>query len=169
MVSSQESEWDELIRVWHAVLARTSGADVPPPASAEEIRAAESRLGVTLPADLTDLYSRADGLPALGGDVYGVRGCAELMWFRDAEAQLIEIWADIDKDDGYLAPYLDLMRAGLAISKDGDEYRLLFVPSTGGDAGGWQLYQQSNGGDGVVAKPGSIAGRLLEMVNLYFE
>jgi hypothetical protein len=65
---------------------------------------------------------------------------------------------------------LELMRAGLAVSKGGDEYRLFFVPTSSTNSASrddWQLYRQSNGGDGVTPQ-GSLIEHLLYMIKLYY-
>lgn len=161
------SDWDAVVQAWRDVVGRPGrDAVIPGPAAAEAIAAAEARLGITMPVTLRSLYSIADGLPDLGLDMYGVRGCAELAWFRDAEPEFIAIWEEID-EEGYLAEIIELMRAGLAVSKGGDEYRLFFAPAsaTGGD--GWELYQQSNGSNAVTGLQ-SLTKHLFGMVNVYF-
>jgi cell wall assembly regulator SMI1 len=171
VVSDGRRGWDTVVGVWREALARSGSAEViPDPATPDAVSAAEGRLGITMPAVLREFYSVADGLPVLGGDVYGVRGCAELAWFRDTEAELVEIWDEINRDGGYLTGDLDLLRAGLAVSKAGDEYRLLLVPTQSREAASadeWQLYQQSNDGNGVTPSD-SLIEDLLHMVGRYY-
>jgi cell wall assembly regulator SMI1 len=162
-MSGTEHSWDAVIRAWREALGTKDDAAIAGPATCEAIAAVEGRLGIALPAELRDLYSMADGLPALHGDMYGVRSCAELVWFRDAEPELIAIWEEINSDGGFLTEYLELMRAGLAVSKGGDEYRLFFVPTSPTNSASrddWQLYRQSNDGDGVTPQ-GSLIEHLL--------
>jgi cell wall assembly regulator SMI1 len=171
-MSGMGNGWDAVVRVWREALVRAGREEaIPAPATMEAARRAETRLGVRLPSVLLDLYSVADGLPTLGGDVYGVRGCAELMWFREAEAELVAIWDEINRDGGYLTDDLALMRKGLAVSKDGDEYRLLLVPTERiniANPGDWRLYRHSNGGSGVTVCE-SLVETLLDIVGLYFD
>jgi cell wall assembly regulator SMI1 len=84
-MSGTEHSWDAVIGAWRQALGTNDDAAMAGPDTREAIAAVEGRLGITLPAELRDLYSMADGLPDLRGDMYGVRGCAELVWFRDAE------------------------------------------------------------------------------------
>jgi len=165
VIESEEPGWADVVDTWRHVVAATTHVSIPGPATSRAVSDAETRLGIAMPKVLSDLYSVADGLPSLGGDVYGVRGSAELAWFRDAEADLIEIWDEINRDGGFLSDGLELMRTGLAVSKDGDEYRLLLVP-TGTDADDWQLYRHSNGGDPVTPYP-SLSANLLDMARAY--
>lgn len=71
---------------------------IPEPATVEAIRDAETRSGITIPTILRQLYLVADGLPCLGGNVFGIRNCSELAWFPQVEAELIDIWDGINQD-----------------------------------------------------------------------
>ncbi|WP_295406554.1 SMI1/KNR4 family protein [uncultured Thiocystis sp.] len=80
-----------------------------PPATEEEIGAAETRLGVRLPASYREFLLFANGWVYPGNDMDfpgSLRSCSEIGWFKDEDADWIRAWIDTDpgipvSDDEY--------------------------------------------------------------------
>ncbi|MEU4407126.1 SMI1/KNR4 family protein [Streptosporangium sp. NPDC023963] len=100
-----------------------------PPASAEQVTAAEARLGRVLPPSLREFLLTSDGWQQAG--VFGgeVRGTAELGWLRDLEP----MWTKADRRAA--------MRRMLMISEGADAGVLFLDPEDVDEHGEWAAYE----------------------------
>jgi hypothetical protein len=102
-------------------------------ASAEEVAAAEARLGCSLPPSLREFLLVTNGWRDAGNFIYRLAGTTELDWLRDTDdAGWIEAYSELD-DGGVLGRSLRLSLAG-------DAAVLLLDPDDVDDTGEWAGY-----------------------------
>lgn len=122
--------------------------------SEEDILAAESRLGITLPPSYRSFLKVSNGWPEMGAAEPGkLWSSNHIQWLRDQDPKMIEIWAnsesDIspeehlyyrDDDNGcfYREAYL---QNTLAISDYGDACILLLSPEVVDKNGEWECWK----------------------------
>jgi SMI1 / KNR4 family (SUKH-1) len=103
------------------------------PATAEEVAAAEARLGCSLPPSLREFLLVTNGWRDAGNFIYRLAGTAELDWLRDTDdAGWTEAYSELD-DGGVLGRSLRLSLAG-------DSAVLLLDPDDVDDNGEWAGY-----------------------------
>ncbi|MBC6456580.1 SMI1/KNR4 family protein [Actinomadura sp. HBU206391] len=110
------------------------------PASAEEVAAAEARLGHSLPPSLREFLLVTNGWRNAGDFIDRLTGAAELEWLRDtADRDWIDAYggyADKDEeDDG------DVLGRSLRISLTGDACVLFLDPNDVDESGEWAAYE----------------------------
>ena len=99
-MNTDRAQW----RIWAASIA---AADLGPATSEDEIAAAESRLGIRLPASYRAFLEEIGGLRQPHFESSRLLRPAELRWLRDADPQLIEEWLQPVEQ---LLTFLDLPR-----------------------------------------------------------
>ncbi|WP_336211024.1 SMI1/KNR4 family protein [Nonomuraea sp. LPB2021202275-12-8] len=142
--------WESFLHRWNEELLATgvepdSMLDKPvtdgwlgySPASAEQVRAAEERLGCTLPPSLREFLLVTDGWQAAGAFGGEVRGAGELGWLRDLDPMWSEAYDDID----VFADEVAALRRGLMISEGADAGVLFLDPGDVDDKGEWAAYE----------------------------
>ena len=103
------------------------------PASADEVAAAEARLGCSLPPSLREFLLVTNGWWDAGNFIYRLASTTELDWLRDTDdAQWIEAYSELD-DGGVLGRSLRLSLAG-------DAAVLFLDPDDVDDNGEWAGY-----------------------------
>jgi hypothetical protein len=100
------------------------------PASAEQVTAAERRLGCVLPPSLRSFLLMTDGWTYAGSFIYRLAGTAELAWLRDTTDAH---WADAYDDD--------VVRRSLRLSLEGDASVLFLDPADVDQNGEWAAYR----------------------------
>lgn len=159
----EQLSWTELLRRWSDELRQfapdlldalpSRGADRwvgAAPATAEQIAAAEARLGVTLPPSYREFLTITDGWPATGDFVTGIRPVGEVGWFRDLERSWFEIWRDIAVAEGLSDDDEDhaLMGRALVVSTPGGDALLLDPARVDPASGEWFCCRFSNAAAG---------------------
>ena len=124
----EAGEFEEEVPV-EAVAGGWLGSDG---ATAEEITAAEMRLGVELPPSYRAFLSTTNGFGPVGFFVRRLRPIEELVWLRDEDPELIAIWAD-ETQESELAETL-------AVSDEYDGARVLLNPTVVDDNGDWEAW-----------------------------
>lgn len=104
-----------------------------PPASVEQVGAAEKRLGCALPPSLREFLLTSDGWQRAGCFGGEVRGTTELGWLRDLEPSWLEA---IGSDAGTA-----LMQRALLLSDGADDGVLFLDPGDADDHGEWAAYE----------------------------
>ncbi|TVL93743.1 SMI1/KNR4 family protein [Streptomyces sp. SAJ15] len=114
------------------------------PATAEEVAAAEARLGRALPPSLREFLLTTDGWRDAGVFIYRLAGAAELAWLADA-----------DEDSGWIEAYSDteffdeeedeepegrILARSLRLSLEGDAAVMLLDPEDVDERGEWAAY-----------------------------
>lgn len=107
---------------------RTTGWIGSPPASAQQVRDAETKLGRKLPPSLKDFYAVTNGWPVLSMGFDALRPVQELGWVRDLESELVAIWSSTEPDDETYAQEPDdgsfLLRRSLLLNTGTDHFLL---------------------------------------------
>jgi hypothetical protein len=111
------------------------------PASADEIAAAEARLGCSLPPSLREFLEVTNGWRDCGHFIYRLAGTAELGWLRDIEPTWIDFYgaaADegLDEEEGVTV----LFERALQVSLEGDVAVMFLDPGDVGPDGEWAAY-----------------------------
>ena len=109
------------------------------PADEPTIAATEQRLGVRLPPSLRTFLTVTDGWQGVGGWAEGVSACAEIDWLRNMDTGLIEIYTEVQEDEGEPNGLLALFQRALVIA-DGEDLWLLDPTETDPD-GEWAAYE----------------------------
>lgn len=104
--------WKPFLEVFsEAIVAKEDSSEVKqmmettgwlgyPAASEYEIAAAEERLGRRLPPSFREFLKVSNGWPILEGSVtMRLRPVSELAWFREEEAEYVQIWTEDTTDD----------------------------------------------------------------------
>jgi hypothetical protein len=118
------SDWGELLEQF--------GIEPKPGASEEEMRAAEARLGTSLPPDYRAFLRATNGLDGLADWVTRLRPAGELAWLRDEDPELIDVWAEAAGDDS--------LDRTLVLSDEEDGARVLLNPAAVADDGEWEAW-----------------------------
>ncbi|MER6014514.1 SMI1/KNR4 family protein [Streptomyces bluensis] len=110
------------------------------PADEQTIGATEQRLGIRFPPSLRAFLTVTDGWHGVGGWVHEVSPCAEIDWLRNTctGTDLIEVYAEVEVEEGELNELLALFRRALAVA-DGEDLWLLDPTKTHPD-GEWAAY-----------------------------
>ncbi|MCW2919064.1 MAG: hypothetical protein JWN52_7132 [Actinomycetia bacterium] len=110
------------------------------PASADEVAAAEVRLGRPLPPSLREFLLVTNGWRDAGNFIYRLAGTSELDWLRDTDddSHWIEAYSGYadegEIDDG------DILGRSLRLSLEGDAAILFLDPDDVDDSGEWAGY-----------------------------
>lgn len=114
------------------------------PAAREEIAAAETRLGVSLPPSLREFLAVSNGWRNAGTSVYRLAGTAELGWLRDMDDSgwIDSFGAAFDEglDEGCEGAVTPLLRRALQVSLDGDMAVMFLDPDDVDSDGEWAGY-----------------------------
>ncbi|KUJ65217.1 hypothetical protein ACZ90_49525 [Streptomyces albus subsp. albus] len=111
------------------------------PAGAEQIAAAEARLGRALPPSLREFLLVTDGWRDAGGFIYRLAGAAELEWLADTEdSGWIEAYDIGDELDGFEVDDGTILRRSLRLSLEGDAAVMLLDPEDVDEHGEWAGY-----------------------------
>jgi hypothetical protein len=105
------------------------------PASAEEISAAEARLGVSLPPSLREFLAVTNGWRDAGEFIYRLAGAAEVGWLRDMDSFWIsdlQIFEESGEND--------MLRRALQVSLEGDCAVMFLDPGDVDADGEWAGY-----------------------------
>lgn len=117
-----------------------------PGATDEQLRAAESRLGVTLPPSYCEFLKATDGLlqpfsyvAACGGDFWPAK---DVDWFAVRNAEWIDAYEVVDDVPGRVGPerFVDELRGTLELSHSGDAAVYLLNPRVIGADGEWETW-----------------------------
>ncbi|MTD53464.1 SMI1/KNR4 family protein [Amycolatopsis pithecellobii] len=111
------------------------------PADEQTIAAAEQRLGIRFPPSLRVFLTVTDGWQGLGGWVHEISPCAELDWLRNTGTgeELIDIYAEVEQEEGEPSELLALFRRALVIA--GGEDLWLLDPAEIQPDGEWTAYE----------------------------
>ncbi|WP_171168263.1 SMI1/KNR4 family protein [Streptomyces sp. I05A-00742] len=110
------------------------------PARAEDLAAAEARLGRRLPPSLRAFLSVTDGWRNAGVFIYRLAGAGELEWLADSDdASWIEAYSRDDVEEGEIDEGAILGRS-LKLSLDGDAAVMLLDPEDVDEHGEWAGY-----------------------------
>ncbi|MDQ1041137.1 hypothetical protein QFZ75_007553 [Streptomyces sp. V3I8] len=110
------------------------------PADGQTIAATEQRLGVRFPPSLRAFLTVTDGWYGVGGWVHEVSPCAEIDWLRNTSmgTDLIEVYAEVEEEEGEPNELLALFRRALAIASGEDLW--LLDPARTHPHGEWTAY-----------------------------
>ncbi|SDM12796.1 SMI1/KNR4 family protein [Nonomuraea jiangxiensis] len=120
-----------------------------PPASIEQVGAAEKRLGCTLPPSLREFLLTSDGWQRAGYFGGEVRGTGELGWLRDLEPSWVKA---LGSDEGTA-----LMQRALLLSEAADDGVLFLAPGDADEHGEWAAYELFSWSDEGPERHGSFA------------
>ncbi|MFF5206523.1 SMI1/KNR4 family protein [Streptosporangium sp. NPDC000396] len=130
-----------------------------PPASAEQVEAAEARLGCALPPSFREFLLATDGWRWAGKFVDQLRGTGDIGWMRDVDPMWIEIYEEINEDADEDADEEDeeedeedtdeedeedevaVLRRALLISLEADAGVLFLDPGDVDENGEWAAYE----------------------------
>ncbi|WP_336050176.1 SMI1/KNR4 family protein [Streptomyces sp. CA2R101] len=114
------------------------------PASADEVAAAEARLGRGLPPSLREFLLTTNGWRDAGTFIYRLAGTSELAWLADSDEN--SGWIDAyretefaDEDEGE-EPEGEILARALRLSLDGDAAVMLLDPADVDARGEWAGY-----------------------------
>ncbi|KUJ69442.1 hypothetical protein ACZ90_11155 [Streptomyces albus subsp. albus] len=113
------------------------------PATAEEVAAAESRLGRTLPPSLREFLLTSNGWRDAGVFIYRLAGASELAWLADADddSGWIKAYRETEFFDGDdEEPEGKIIARSLRLSLDGDAAVMLLDPEDVDEHGEWAAY-----------------------------
>ncbi|PWK77536.1 SUKH superfamily protein [Mucilaginibacter oryzae] len=108
-----------------------------PPASENEIKAAEDRLGVAFPADYKDFLLIANGFSAPNDIEPGFEPADRVDFLKNIDPFLVEIWNETELDER-----VDLERSIVVAGIDAEQYFLLVPPLPG--AVNWKYLKFAN-------------------------
>jgi cell wall assembly regulator SMI1 len=110
------------------------------PASDDEIAAAQTRLGCSLPPSLREFLRVTNGWRDAGPFIYRLAGTKELAWLRDSDevSGWIDAYSDLaeegEPDEG------EILARSLRLSLEGDAAVLVLDPEDVDDNGEWAAY-----------------------------
>lgn len=107
-----------------------------PPATTEQIAAAEKRLGRRLPPSLREFLLVSNGWRDAGDFIHRLAGTEELAWLRDTDD---DHWIDAYRGWGDPDPG-EVLKRSLRLSLKGDAAVLLLDPDDVDDDGEWAAY-----------------------------
>ncbi|MFE0376113.1 SMI1/KNR4 family protein [Streptomyces inhibens] len=116
------------------------------PASADEVAAAEARLGRALPPSLREFLLTTNGWREAGNFIYRLAGSSELAWLADSddsgwiEAYSDTEFADEDDEDEDIEPEGEILARSLCLSLAGDAAVMLLDPKDVDERGEWAGY-----------------------------
>ncbi|MFD7629564.1 SMI1/KNR4 family protein [Streptomyces sp. NPDC059851] len=111
------------------------------PAGAEEIAAAEARLGRTLPPSLREFLLTTDGWRDAGAFIYRLAGTSELAWLADADdSGWIAAYSDTEFCEDDEEPEGEIIARSLRLSLDGDAAVMFLDPEDVDERGEWAAY-----------------------------
>ncbi|MFE0187424.1 SMI1/KNR4 family protein [Streptomyces sp. NPDC059008] len=112
------------------------------PAGADEVAAAEARLGRTLPPSLREFLLTTDGWRDAGTFIYRLAGAAELAWLADTDddSGWIDAYSDTEFADEDEEPEGAILARCLRLSLDGDAAIMLLDPEDVDERGEWAGY-----------------------------
>ena len=115
-------------------------------ATEDQIRAAEARLGASLPPSYVEFLRASNGLlqpfsyvAACGGDFWPA---ADLDWFAVRNGEWIDAYEGVDDAAGKVGPerFVDELRGTLELSHGGDSAVYLLNPRVTGADGEWETW-----------------------------
>jgi hypothetical protein len=115
-------------------------------ATDEQIRAAEARLGVSLPPSYLEFLRATNGLlqpfsyvAACGGDFWPI---ADIDWFAVRNTEWIDAYEGVDDASGKVGPerFVEELRGTLELSHGGDSAVYLLNPRVTGADGEWETW-----------------------------
>jgi hypothetical protein len=111
------------------------------PVDERTVAATERRLGIRLPPSLRAFLTVTDGWQGVGGWVHEVSPCAEIDWLRDTGMgeDLIDVYLDVEQEDGEPNDLLALFRRALVITSGEDLW--LLDPTAIRPDGEWTAYE----------------------------
>jgi HEAT repeat protein len=141
---------------WHELLTRVSAAIVDsgeladelsadavakrwlgsPGGSAEELAAAEERLGRALPPGYRAFLSTSNGFGPVSFFIRRLRPITELVWLRDEDPELIEAWCEGTGE----SPEESALSTALAVGDKYDGARVLLNPTVVDEDGEWEAW-----------------------------
>ncbi|ARF53499.1 hypothetical protein B1H19_04335 [Streptomyces gilvosporeus] len=113
------------------------------PASADEVAAAEARLGRTLPPSLRAFLLTTNGWRDAGNFIYRLAGASELAWLADTDdSSWIDAYSDTEfaDEDEDEEPEGEILARSLRLSLDGDAAVMLLDPKDIDERGEWAGY-----------------------------
>ncbi|WP_204018497.1 SMI1/KNR4 family protein [Sphaerimonospora thailandensis] len=111
-----------------------------PPASVEDVAAAEARLGCALPPSFREFLLVTDGWRNAGAFVDQLRDTSEIGWLRDLDPKWADIYDDIYEDVDE-ADEPAVLRRALLISMEADAGILFLDPGDVDESGEWAAYK----------------------------
>lgn len=129
---------DELVQAGLTATAEAGSSDVA------QVEALERRLGVRLPPTYREFLAICGGLPVTGALTEGLRPAERVGWFRDLEAEWVQIWRETALDPEVPGPAVELMNRALLVSEPGDQALLLDPDEIEPATGEWACYTFSN-------------------------
>ncbi|WP_143031699.1 SMI1/KNR4 family protein [Actinacidiphila guanduensis] len=170
--------WEPFLRLWSEEWVRAhdhepeAGRPLEPevrrrqwlgfePATAEQLAAAEARLGRTLPPSLRTFLEVTNGWRDAGCFIYELAGTETLEWLADTpDAHWITAyaWADEDPAEGEAG----LLRRSLRLSLSGDVAVMFLDPDDVDDRGEWAAYWLSSWSGEGPRRFGSFAALLYD-------
>jgi hypothetical protein len=162
-------DWRPFLAQWSAALVNSSVAEyveIPesgwmgyPPASDEQIRAAEQRLGTTLPPSYREFLQVTNGWRTTGDFIDRLWSAEEIAWFSVRNQSWIDAW----NDPQYAGPAVseaehrtygpeqdsavfraEYLKTTLEISDIGDSAILLLNPQVITEDGEWEAWMLAN-------------------------
>lgn len=113
------------------------------PAGADEVAAAEARLGRPLPPSLREFLLTTNGWRNAGFFIYRLAGTSELAWLADSdESSWIDAYSDTefaDEDEGE-EPEGEILARALCLSLDCDGAVMFLDPADVDERGEWAGY-----------------------------
>ncbi|MEU6743545.1 SMI1/KNR4 family protein [Streptosporangium sandarakinum] len=112
-----------------------------PPASEEEVREAEARLGRTLPPSFREFLLTTNGWRNAGHFVWRLRGTDDLGWLRDLDPMWVESYGTVAHEYEGAAEQAATVRRALLISGEADAGVLFLDPEDVDEHGEWAAYE----------------------------
>ncbi|WP_169314157.1 SMI1/KNR4 family protein [Streptomyces piniterrae] len=112
------------------------------PASADEVAAAEARLGRELPPSLREFLLTTNGWRDAGNFIYRLAGTSELAWLADTDEDSgwIDAYSETEFADEDMEPEGEILARSLRLSLDGDAAVMLLDPKDVDERGEWAGY-----------------------------
>ncbi len=112
------------------------------PARAEDLAAAEARLGRTLPPSLREFLLTTDGWRNAGVFIYRLAGTSELAWLADTDegSGWIKAYRNTEFHESGAEPEGRIIARSLRLSLDGDAAVMLLDPEDVDEHGEWAAY-----------------------------
>lgn len=123
-----------------------------PKATELQIEKAEKRLGVKLPPSYRQFLKISNGWPRITYSIFSLLSTEEIVWFSDANQELIDIWVGgqpfAASDEQYLVygegqggyDRFEYLQTALQISGEGEQAYYLLNPKIITDNGEWEAW-----------------------------